>query len=53
MTFPVSQEDDGVDVVCAVKHESLKGADRSTAQRIEVLCMSQVARSGGHRASGQ
>ncbi|XP_049632862.1 cell adhesion molecule 3 isoform X2 [Suncus etruscus] len=37
VTFPVSQEDDGVDVVCAVKHESLKGADRSTAQRIEVL----------------
>lgn len=37
VTFQVSREDDGVDVVCAVKHESLKGADRSTTQHIEVL----------------
>ncbi|XP_004688420.1 PREDICTED: cell adhesion molecule 3 [Condylura cristata] len=37
VTFQVSREDDGVDIVCAVNHESLKGADRSTSQRIEVL----------------
>uniref|UniRef100_A0A452T2I5 Cell adhesion molecule 3 n=1 Tax=Ursus maritimus TaxID=29073 RepID=A0A452T2I5_URSMA len=37
VTFQVSREDDGADVVCSVNHESLKGADRSTSQRIEVL----------------
>ncbi|XP_007530602.2 cell adhesion molecule 3 isoform X1 [Erinaceus europaeus] len=37
VTFQVSREDDGADIVCSVIHESLKGADRSTAQRIEVL----------------
>ncbi|XP_054976853.1 cell adhesion molecule 3 isoform X1 [Sorex araneus] len=37
VTFQVSREDDGVDIVCAVKHESLKGVDRFTTQRIEVL----------------
>lgn len=40
VTFQVTREDDGADIVCSVNHESLKGADRSTAQRIEVLCMS-------------
>jgi len=39
VTFQVSREDDGADIVCSVNHESLKGADRSTSQRIEVLCM--------------
>lgn len=39
MTFQVSRDDDGADIVCSVNHESLKGADRSTSQRIEVLCM--------------
>uniref|UniRef100_A0A4W2DEN8 Cell adhesion molecule 3 n=1 Tax=Bos indicus x Bos taurus TaxID=30522 RepID=A0A4W2DEN8_BOBOX len=37
VTFQVTREDDGADIVCSVNHESLKGADRSTAQRIEVL----------------
>uniref|UniRef100_A0A8C7BSQ8 Cell adhesion molecule 3 n=1 Tax=Neovison vison TaxID=452646 RepID=A0A8C7BSQ8_NEOVI len=37
VTFQVSREDDGADIVCSVNHESLKGADRSTSQRIEVL----------------
>uniref|UniRef100_A0A8D0QE45 Cell adhesion molecule 3 n=1 Tax=Sus scrofa TaxID=9823 RepID=A0A8D0QE45_PIG len=37
VTFQVTQEDDGADIVCSVNHESLKGADRSTSQRIEVL----------------
>ncbi|XP_042781949.1 cell adhesion molecule 3 isoform X1 [Panthera tigris] len=37
VTFQVSRDDDGADIVCSVNHESLKGADRSTSQRIEVL----------------
>jgi hypothetical protein len=40
VTFQVTREDDGANIVCSVNHESLKGADRSTSQRIEVLCMS-------------
>lgn len=35
--FQVTREDDGADILCSVNHESLKGADRSTSQRIEVL----------------
>ncbi|KAK2498760.1 hypothetical protein MC885_001646, partial [Smutsia gigantea] len=37
VTFQVTREDDGTDIICSVNHESLKGADRSTSQRIEVL----------------
>ncbi|XP_024304528.1 cell adhesion molecule 3 isoform X1 [Homo sapiens] len=37
VTFQVTREDDGASIVCSVNHESLKGADRSTSQRIEVL----------------
>ncbi|XP_020039539.1 cell adhesion molecule 3 isoform X2 [Castor canadensis] len=37
VTFQVTREDDGANIVCSVNHESLKGADRSTSQRIEVL----------------
>lgn len=40
VSFQVTRDDDGANVVCSVNHESLKGADRSTSQRIEVLCMS-------------
>lgn len=40
VTFQVTREDDGADIICSVNHESLNGADRSTSQRIEVLCMS-------------
>ncbi|XP_019572417.1 cell adhesion molecule 3 isoform X4 [Rhinolophus sinicus] len=35
--FQVTREDDGADILCSVNHESLKGADRSASQRIEVL----------------
>ncbi|KAF6074101.1 hypothetical protein HJG60_001984 [Phyllostomus discolor] len=37
VTFQVTREDDGADIICSVSHESLNGADRSTSQRIEVL----------------
>ncbi|XP_051042295.1 cell adhesion molecule 3 isoform X2 [Phodopus roborovskii] len=37
VSFQVTREDDGASIVCSVNHESLKGADRSTSQRIEVL----------------
>ncbi|XP_036915719.1 cell adhesion molecule 3 isoform X4 [Sturnira hondurensis] len=37
VTFQVTREDDGADIVCSVNHESLNGAERSTSQRIEVL----------------
>lgn len=37
VTLQVTREDDGADIVCSVNHESLKGADRSTSQHIEVL----------------
>ncbi|XP_006895501.1 PREDICTED: cell adhesion molecule 3 isoform X2 [Elephantulus edwardii] len=37
VTFQVTREDDGVNIVCSVNHESLQGADRSATQRIEVL----------------
>ncbi|NWW59452.1 CADM3 protein, partial [Ifrita kowaldi] len=36
--FPVTKEDNEVEVTCTVDHESLQNSERSTTQRLQVHC---------------
>ncbi|NXB30734.1 CADM3 protein, partial [Eulacestoma nigropectus] len=37
--FPVTKEDNEVEVTCTVDHESLQNSERSTTQKLQVHCM--------------